>query len=328
VIPHLFVQVYTKKEKNMSMQFTAVLEPDVAITERSEIRTDIVAGVTTIPVMNASKFIGNKYLCIGQYGDETAELIKITDTDESERTITIESPTLYSHYQKDPVSQFLYNKRKFYRYNTTTEEYDHLASEGSPKDIEVDNPQGTFFEDSEGTQSNIYKATYLNTAESVESSIDDAIAIAGGGISTDLISLFRIRYSAGFKENWSIEDSYIDQYRQDAQGEAWAALRTRYTFPLTKNSSFLRNIIRDLAVGFIWLDQYAGNAEKVRSAESRIKDARLRLGKLANGTYTLYDEDTDSDQEETGVGAGLSYYPDGTTDDTNDERLFQLQDKF
>jgi len=312
----------------MAMQFNAVLEPDVAITERSEIRTDILAGVTTIPVMNASKFAGNKYLCLGQYGDETAELIKITGTDEDERTITIESATVYPHYQKDPVSQFLYNKRKFYRYNATTEEYDHLSSEGSPKDIEVDNPQGTFFEDSEGTQSNIYKATYINTADVVESSILDAKEITGGGLSTDLISLFRIRYSAGFKENWSIEDSYIDQYRQDAQGEAWAALRIRYTFPLTKNSSFLRNIIRDLAVGFIWLDQYAGNAEKVRSAENRIREARARLIKLANGTYTLYDEDTASDQVETSAGSGLSYFPDGTTEDTDDERIFKLSDKF
>lgn len=312
----------------MAMQFTAVTEPDVAITERSEIRTDIAAGVSTIPVMNARKFTGNKYLCIGQYGDETSELRKITGTDEDARTITIESATIYPHYQKDAVYQFHYNKRKFYRYNASSGDYDHMSSEGSPKVIEVDNPQGTFFEDSEGTQSNIYKATYLNTAELIETSIDDAVAITGGGVSTDLISLFRIRYSAGFKENWSIEDSYIDQYRQDAQGEAWAALRTRYSFPLTKYSSFLRNIVRDLAVGFIWIDQYSGNAEKVRSAESRIKDARLRLGKLADGSYTLYDEDEGEDQEETGIGAGLSYYPDNTTEDTNDERIFKLQDKF
>lgn len=312
----------------MAMQFNAVTEPDVAITERSEIRTDILAGVTTIPVMNARKFTGNKYLCIGQYGEETSELIKITGTDETARTITIESVTTYPHYLKDAVYQFHYNKRKFYRYNTTSGNYEHMSSEGSPKDIEVDNPQGTFFEDSEGTQSDTYKATYLNTAELIESSILDAVAIAGGGISTDLISLFRIRYSAGFKENWSIEDSYIDQYRQDAQGEVWAALRLRYTFPLTKNSSFLRNIVRDLAVGFIWLDQYAGNAEKVRSAESRIKEARFRLGKLASGVYTLYDETEDADQEETGAGAGFSYYPDDTTDDTADERIFKLQDKF
>ena len=105
-------------------------------------------------------------------------------------------------------------------------------------------------------------------------------------------------------------------------------MRIRYTFPLTKNSSFLRNIIRDLAVGFIWLDQYAGNAEKVRSAENRIREARARLIKLANGTYTLYDEDTASDQVETSAGSGLSYFPDGTTEDTDDERIFKLSDKF
>ena len=96
------------------MQFCAVLEPDVAVTERSELRSNINAGVTTIPVKNASKFAANKYLCVGQYGQETAELKKITGTDVANRTITIESATIYPHYQDDPVYQFLFNKRKFY----------------------------------------------------------------------------------------------------------------------------------------------------------------------------------------------------------------------
>jgi len=312
----------------MAMQFNAVLEPDVAVTERSEIREDIAAGVTTIPVKNASKFATNKYLCIGQYGDETSELRKIVGTSEANRTVTIETATTYPHYLNDAVFLFLYNQRRFYRWNTTTNSWEHLSSEGSPKDIEVDNPQGTFFEDSEGTQANKYKATYLNVVDNVETSPLDAKEIYGGGASTDLISLFRIRYSAGFRENFSIEDSYIDQYRQDAQGEVWAALRNRYTFPLTKYSSFLRNIVRDLSVGFIWLDQYAGNAVKIKSAEERIASARERLKGLASGLYQLYDEDTATDQAETGRGGGLSYFPDGTTDDTDDERIFTLSEDF
>ena len=312
----------------MAMQFIAVLEPDIAVTERSEIRTDILAGVTTIPVKNAGKFETNKYLCLGQFGNETSELRRIVGVDETVRTLTIEGATTYAHYLNDAVFQFLYNKRKFYRYNASTHIYEHMSSEGSPKEIEVDNPQGTFFEDSEGTTLDKYKATYLNTTELVETAILDAKEIYGGGLSTDLISLYRIRYSAGFKENYSIEDSYLDQYRQDAQGEIWAALRVRYSFPLTKNSSFLRNIVKDLSVGFIWLDQYAGNAVKVKSAEDRITSARERLKGLVDGTYTLYDEDTATDQTETGKGGGLSFFPDQNTDDTDDERVFKLSDQF
>jgi len=312
----------------MAMQFIAVLEPDIAVTERSELRTDILAGVTTIPVENARKFVSNKYLCVGQFGDETAELRRIVGVSEADRTVTIETATTYPHYMKDAAFQFLYNKRKFYRWNAIAGTWEHMTTEGSPKEIEVDNPQGTFFEDSEGTTSNKYKATYLNTSELVETAVLDAKEIYGGGLSTDLISLYRIRYSAGFKENYSIEDSYLDQYRQDAQGEAWAALRVRYTFPLTKNSSFLRNIVRDLSVGFIWLDQYAGNAVKTKTAEDRIKSARERLNGLATGLYTLYDEDTATDQVETGKGGGLSFFPDQNTDDTDDERIFKLSNEF
>jgi len=312
----------------MSMNFNAVLEPDVAITERSELRADIAAGVTVITVKNASKFTANKYLCIGVLGKETTELRRITDVSEANRTVTVDSVTTFAHYQDDSVSQFLYNQRKFYRYNAVTEAWTHLQDEGSPKDIEVDNPQGTYFEDSEGTQANIYRATYRNAVNSVETSTEDAVSIAGGGVSTDLISLYRIRYSAGFKENYKIEDSFIDQYRQDAQGEVWAALRTRYTFPLTKNSSFLRNIVRDMAVASIWIDQYSGNDVKVKSAENRLADARKRLGKLASGDYMLYDETNDEDQTETGRGGGLSYFPDENTEDTDDERIFKLSDEF
>ena len=312
----------------MAMQFNAVLEPDIATNERSELSADLAAGQTVIPVKNASKFTVDKYLCFGELGKETSELRKINEVNEAAKTVTVETATTYPHYQNDAVIQFIYNKRRFYRYNTVTEEYDHLSSEGSPKEIEVDNPQGTYFEDSDGTQSDKYKATYLNVAEQVETSLDDAKEIYGGGASTDLISLYRIRYSAGFKENYAIEDSYLDQYRQDAQGEVWAALRTRYQFPLTKNSSFLRNIVRDLAVGFVWLDQYAGNSEKIRSAEDRLKEARKRLSGLADGTYTLYDESTATDQTETGKGGGLSYFPDDNTDNTDDERIFTLNQDF
>jgi hypothetical protein len=312
----------------MAMNFNAVLEPDIATNERSALRNNLVAGNTVIPVENARKFEADNYLCILEFGKETAELRKILSVNEAARTVTVEIATIYPHYQGDTVIQFLYNKRGFYRYNTITLAYEQLTAEGSPKEIEVDNPQGTYFEDSDGTQSDKYKATYLNVAKGVETSLLDAKEIYGGGVSTDLISLYRIRYSAGFKENYAIEDNYLDQYRQDAQGEIWAALRLRYQFPLTKNSSFLRNIVRDLAVGMIWMDQYSGNSEKIRVGLERMKEARGRLKGLANGTYTLYDEALDVEQTETGKGGGLSFFPDENTEDTDDERIFTLNQKF
>lgn len=312
----------------MSMQFVAVLEPDVAITERSELRSELASGETVIPVENASKFSSNNYLCIGQPGEETSELCKIVSVDESNRTVTVNTATIYTHYEDDPVYQLLYNQRKFYRLNTTTSTYEHLSSEGSPKDIEVDNQQGTYFEDTSGTEDDTYKATYVNSAKATETSLDDAEAIAGGGKSTDLISLYRIRYSAGFKDNYAIEDSYIDQYRQDAQGEVWAKLRKRYEFPLTKYSSFLKNIVRDIAVGYIWLDQYTGNEQKINQAWKRINSAEEKLNGLADGAYILYDEDEEEDQTETGKGGGLGFFPDENTDDTDDERLFELADEY
>ena len=312
----------------MSMQFVAVFEPDIVTNERSEIRTDINSGETVIPVKNNQGFSTSNYLCLGRVGEETTELLKISAVNENDKTITVESATRFDHYKDDPVIQFIYNKRKFYRYNSETKTWEHLSSEGSPKDIEVDNPQGTFFEDSDGTESDIYKSTYVNVFRSMETSLEDAKAITGGGASTDLISLYRIRRAAGFSDNYSIDDAYLDQYRQEAQGEVWAALRKRYTFPLTKSSSFLRNIVRDLAVGSLWLDQYSGNASKIDLAWKKINSAGEKLKKLADGIYILYDEDSNSDQAETGKGGGLASFPDESTEGTDDERIFKLNDDY
>ena len=54
----------------------------------------------------------------------------------------------------------------------------------------------------------------------------------------------------------------------------------------------------------------------------------LHLYQFLHGTFQLYDEDTATDQEETGKGGGLSFYPDTTTEDTDDERIFELKDEF
>ena len=312
----------------MAMQFVAVLEPDVAVSERSELSEDIAAGVLTIPVKNATKFVANKYICLGLLGSETSELKRIDATDTEAQTITVDSVTSFPHYLDDPVVEFLYGHRKFYRYNSTTETWEHLASEGSPKAISVDNPQGTYFEDSEGSSSDTYRGTYVNSVSSVETDIDDAKSITGGGANTDLISLFRIRYSAGFKDNYKIEDSFLDEYRQEAQGKVFAALRTRYTFPLTKNSSLLRNIVKDLAVGAIWLDQFASNPDKVKTAQYKINEATKLLKGLADATYTLYDETLETENAENAGGGGLSFFPDENTEDTDDERMFKLSDKY
>ena len=312
----------------MSMQFVAVIEPDVAISERSELSIDILAGVLTIPVKNVGKFVANKYICLGRLGEETSELKRIDAVDTASQTITVDSVTEFPHYLDDPIVEFLYGHRKFYRYDSVTATWTHLTSEGSPKEISVDNQQGTYFEDSDGTRTDIYKSTYVNTTDSIETSIEDAKAITGGGTSTDLISIFRIRYSAGFKDNYNIEDNFIDEYRQEAQGEVFAALRGRFTFPLTKNSSFLRNIVRDLAVGKIWLDQFAGDAEKSKTAQYKIETARKLLKGLAEADYSLYDEVVGTDNTENEGAGGLGFFPDEHTEDTDDERIFTLHDKF
>jgi phage gp36-like protein len=306
-------------------QFYAPTE-DVIKSAHTTLSADLSASSTTINVKNTAQFEANKYVCLSAEGDERAELRLISSVSAANKTITVSSATRFTHYKDEAIVQFDYNQRLLWKYNATTGQYAQVAGE-SPKDIAVDCPLGTLLEDSDGEATDKYKATYYNEETHVGTDLDDSEEVIGTG-STNLVSIELIRKSAGFKENYAIPDSRIDEARQDAQGEVWSALHMRYTFPLTRNSSFLRKIAEDLAVGLLFIDEYGLEVQNVaKDGYKRLEDARSRLDKLAKGIYTLYDEAEDEVQAQADRGT-VSFYPDDSTEGEDDERIFAIGDKF
>lgn len=312
-------------------QFYAPTE-DIIKSARSWFASDHSAGVTELTFKNVAQMEANKYICLGREGDETSELKLITEVDSDNNTVTIDSATIFPHYKDSSVTQFDYNQRKLYYRATSDDSWIHVASE-SPKNIAVDVPLGTLFEHSSGEATYQYCCTYYNSTTATETSTDDAEVVGSTSSSTNLCSIQQIRVSAGWQDNFYISDSRIDEARQEAQGEVWASLRKRYSFPITKNSSFLRRIVIDMAVGLLYIDEYGADVQNVAlDGYKKIEDARERLMKIAEGEYTLYDESEDEDQT-LSTRDTVVFYPDETTDEDanpedDDYRRFSMGMKF
>ena len=305
-------------------QFYAPTE-DLIKTARSWVEDDYAAGITSLNLENVEGFEEGKYVCLGREGDEKSELRRILSI--SSNTLTLASETLFPHYDNEQVIQFEYNQRKLYRRTSSTGDWAHV-SDDSPVDIAVDAPEGSLLEDTSGLASYEYCATYYDSSALTETSTDDAEVVVATTASRNLCSLQRIREAAGWADNFYVADPRIDTARQDSQGEAWAALRKIYTFPLTKYSSFLTRIIVDMAVGYLFIDEYGLDVQNVaKDGYKRLESARGMLLKLVSKEYVLYDEDEEEDQA-LSEGATPSFYPDDSTEDEDDERVFSVGMKF
>ena len=310
--------------------FYAPIE-DIIKTAKSEFSTDINAGVTTISLKNTTGLTVNKYIVLGRIGDETSELKKIATIVDGV-SITVDSATLFPHYVGNYVTQLDYNQRKLYSRATAADSWVEVIST-SPKAIIVDSPLGTLFEDADGTSTTQYISTYYNSSLIIETNQDDAEIVYGTESSTNLCTIQQIRISAGWQDNYYVPDSRLDEARQQAQGEVWASLRKKYTFPLTRNSRFLERIVIDMAVGYLFIDEYGKDVQNVAlDGYRRIEEARERLDQIATGAYTLYDEIEDEDQSLSSTGT-VGFYPDATTDEdanpeNDDERMFSVGMKF
>lgn len=305
-------------------QFYAPNE-DFIKSAKSWIASDVSAGDGTVTLKNATDYEASKYICLGREGDETSELIRISSI--TGNVVTLASNTVFAHYADAPVTQFDYNQRKLYYRAASADAWTHITAD-SPVDIGVNAPEGTLLEHTAGTSAYEYIATYYDSNGLTETDTDDAEVVVATTASTNLCSLQRIREAAGWEDNFYVSDTRIDEARSDAQGEIFAALRKIYTFPLTKYSSYLTRIVVDMAVGYLFIDEYGMDVENVaKDGYRRLDEARARLEKLTNKEYVLYDEDEDSDQAQSETESP-SYYPDDTTEDEDDERVFSMGMKF
>ncbi len=309
------------------MQILIAPLESVVLSEKTFISADEAVGQTEISVDNNQGFEADKHAILGVIGNDTTELLKISSVSDDKKKITFASATKHIHLENAPIQYIRYDQRKFYRSTTKTGTYTHLASEGSPVNIEVDNPEGTEFEDSTGTSTSWYKATYYNTVSpTIESSLSDAIAVKAGDVE-HYTSIYKIKEEAGFKNNPHIGIELVDRYRTEAESQAEGAVIGKYQLPFSSKPKIFQQIITLLAAGLLLSKEYGMEAdiEISKTGQRKIERAEELLQKIRDDKILLIDADGNELSKRTDVMASSSNVYDADIADKGE--MFNLGDE-
>lgn len=302
-------------------QFIAPTEDFIKL-EKSELAADVAAGSNvSITLLNNNGLAQYDYVVIGKEGSEKAEIQQINAA-VSGGTIIQVATLKYAHKAGEPIVKYRYNKRKFYGALTATGSYTELTSDGSPRDIEVDDPQGTRFEYTGVDNYAYFKSTYYNSQEDIETDIDDSTAVPGDQ-SKRYASLYGIRKMAGFTDNPFVTDERIENKRLQAENEINSKIMQRYSLPLSEIPPILTYICECLAAGYMHYEEYGPEGDAVK----KLGEARGMLKNISDGTQKLIG----SDYQELTITRSttrLEGKPDGTETGCTEQRKFTVGQKF
>lgn len=291
--------------------------------ERTKLAADATAGSNvSLTLENNNGIIENIYIVIGQEGSEKAELQQVNQAVTVGQGVRV-ATLLFAHKAGEPVTVYRYNKRKFYGATTADGSYTELTSDGSPKTIEVDDPQGTKFEYT-GTTYLYFKSTYYNSTDTVETDEDESDAVPGDQTGR-YASIYGIRKMAGFTENRFINDERFEGKRTEAESEINSSIFARYALPLSEVPPLLRYVCECLAAGYLHFEEYGPEGDAVK----KLGEGRGILNQIKKGTQILLDSNL---QELTRSGATvttrLDGRPNGTETCPEHQRKFSVGQKF
>lgn len=288
--------------------------------ERTKLDADATAGSNvSLTLENNNGMANNTFIVVGLEGSEKAEICKINAAVTAGVTVQVLT-LLYSHKKGEPITVYRFDKRKFYGCATEGGSYTELTSEGSPKTIEVDDPQGTRLEYTD-TVYNYFKSTYYNSSTTDETDIADANAVLGNQTSR-YCTIYGIRKMAGFTQNPFIKDDRLEDKRKQAENEIKSAIVQRYVLPLEEVPPLITYIAECLAAGYLHYEEYGQEGDAVK----KLGEARAILKSIQNGVQRLLKSD---DTELTLVRSAnaLSGYPDGS-EGYGEKVKFKISQKF
>jgi hypothetical protein len=116
---------------------------DFIKVERTRLAADATAGSDVTLTLESTDGLSNvDYIFIGHEGGELAELEQINQAVSGSTSVRV-ATLKFNHQKGEPVTRYRYNKRKFYGATTAGGSYTELTDDGSPKDIQVDEPPRT-----------------------------------------------------------------------------------------------------------------------------------------------------------------------------------------
>lgn len=296
---------------------------DLIKLERSRLEADATAGSNvSLTIGNNDGFIDADYIVVGYEGNELCEMCKINQAVTAGQVVRV-ATLKFNHKANEPITKYRFNQRKFYGSATSGGVYTELTSEGSPKDIQVDDPQGTYIEYT-GDDYFFFKSTYYNSTSFVETDIDDSEAVDADE-SKRYASLYAIRKHAGLAGNPFYSDARIETKRKQAESEINSILYARYVLPLTEVPALLGQICELLAAGYIDYEEFGKDGEGVKW----LGTGRALLASIAKGTQRLIGADGEELATKT-LTAGVQSYPDqvNNTDSEGPSQRFTMNQTF
>ena len=245
-------------------------------------------GQKTLISRNSANFAADMFVRIGRKGDEITESGQIDSI--TGDVITLKYNLKNTHDPDTEIVEIYFNQRKIYREQTVgLGDYTPVSGITNPKDISFDNPDGTIFNDPNGSSALRYKCTYFNTQTSTESSIDDSVSVYGG--QRGYADIDDIRSEAGFNNNPYVTDYDILLELKNATDEINGKLANIYVLPLSYTPAIISDIATHLTLGRLFHREYPGiDPMYAKEGEGRMREGRNGLNDIMKRKIILLDE--------------------------------------
>lgn len=89
-------------------------------TKFSYLSTNYASAVSAVVVVNSASFTASDYVLIGEFGNETSEIVLVSTITSATHTLNLATTTKFSHPQDTKVQVVNYNQVRFYHTTTTT----------------------------------------------------------------------------------------------------------------------------------------------------------------------------------------------------------------
>ena len=119
--------------------------PLVTFKERTRLAADAAAGVTSFTVENIDGFTINQILLVGEFGDDTTEIVKThAATAPTGSTVTLTGADRFDHYLDTALTVLDYDQVVFYRVATNVAPVPGVASPLATVSIQPGKPETTY----------------------------------------------------------------------------------------------------------------------------------------------------------------------------------------
>lgn len=298
-------------------RITAPTDPSIRI-ELGYLDSDVSPGSNvSLTLKNNDGLSQYDYIVIGYEGSELCEMQQINGVVTAGTLVQV-ATLKFAHKKGEPVIRYRYNRRKFYGSTTATGTYTELTGDGSPVQIQVDDPQGTSIEYT-GSTYTYFKATYYNSQTTTETDLAESLA-SDADETNRYASLYAIRKHAGLYDNPFYSDFRLEMKRKQAENEIDSMIYAKYSLPLSEVPALISYVCELLGAGYIDFEEFGAEGEGVKW----LGEARAILKDIKNGTRILIGSDGVEESRRENVGR-VAGYPDDTA--SSDEGYMFTRDK-